>query len=146
MKVNPNKVYLAFRRTPPSNPTLFQSVASFVTKARLVSQYCHGGVIVNNELLHVNTKHGLHKEDWTPENWDLFEVKADKQKILDLYERYKGTPYDWFSLIAFVGFSASDSDKLYCFEWMYLALTGMNPNFRVTPETLMAISLDSLKS
>jgi hypothetical protein len=138
MTLDKKKVYLAFRKTPPSDPTLFQKIACISTKARLVSQYCHGGMVVDNELLHVNTKYGLHKEtDWTPENWDLFEVKTDKQRILDLYETYKGTPYDWFSLIAFVGVSASDSDKLYCFEWMYLALTGQNPNFRVTPEILL---------
>ena len=56
-----------------------------------------------------------------------------------LFEQYKGTKYDWFSLIAFVGLSASDSDKLYCFEWMWLAVTQQNPNFRVTPEILLAL-------
>lgn len=138
-QVDKNKIYLAFRKTAPTNATLFQRVASWVTKARLVSQYCHGGMIVNGELLHVNTKHGLHKEDWTPANWDLFEIKADVAKITALFEQYKGTKYDWFSLIAFVGLSASDSDKLYCFEWMWLAVTQQNPNFRVTPEILLAL-------
>ena len=135
--IDSSKVYMAFRKTPPTDPTLFQEVACSLTKARLVSQYCHGGMVVNGELLHVNTKYGLFKEGFTESNWDIFEVKANKQFILDLFDMYKGTPYDWFSLIAFVGLSASDSDKLYCYEWMYLCLTGKNPSFRVTPEILM---------
>ena len=140
--VNKKKVYYAFRKTAPTNPTWFQRIACWLTKTRLVSQYCHGGMIVEGDLLHVNTTYGLHKElagTWTPANWELFEVKADAQQILELFERFKYTKYDWFSLIAFVGVSASDSDKLYCFEWMWLAMTNQNPNFRVTPEILLAL-------
>ena len=138
--VHKDKVYFAFRKTPPNNPTLFQKIACWVTKARLVSQYCHGGMIVNGDLLHVNTKHGLHKEiDWTPDNWELFEIKADSQNILELFEKYKQAKYDWFSLIAFVGLSISDPDRLYCFEWMWLAITGQNPSFRITPEMLLTL-------
>lgn len=141
-QVKQNKVYLAFRGKAPSNPTTFQTIATNVTKARLVSQYSHGGIVVNGDLYHVSTHGGLHKEDagtWTPCNWDLYEIEADKEQVVSLYAKYKGTPYDWFSLLAFVGLSVKDSSKLYCFEWVYLALTGTNPNFRVTPEILLGL-------
>lgn len=137
------RVFLAFKSTAPTNPTIFQELAVKAVKSRLVSKYSHGGVVVGDNLLHVTTHDGLHmvkSGDWNPDNWTLFEVDADADQVLALFEQYKGYDYDWFSLLAFTGLKASDSKKLYCYEWIYLALTGINPNFRVTPEILMILA------
>lgn len=138
--LKPDKVYLAFKKQPATNANIIKRAANTVVKFRLVSQWGHGGIVVNGELLHVTTDAGLNREtDWNPEKWDLYEISVDVDKVLQKFNEFKGTKYDWFSLLAFVGPKASDSSRLYCFEWMYLAVTQKNPNFRITPEILLGL-------
>lgn len=140
-------MYFAFKKTPPTNPTLFQRIACKGIKIRLVSQYSHGGLVIRNpegtlDLYHVTTKKGLHKVqagEWNPDGWDLFDVGGDDEAALALFEQYEGCKYDWFSLITFVGPRVTNSNYLYCYEWMYLAYSTINPNFKVTPELLMTL-------
>ncbi len=130
---------LALRKGPPYNATIWQRIACWVIKARLVSQYCHGGIVIDGNLYHATSSHGLHvlkDGEWTPENWDLIDIDTDKELALHMWLRWAGAKYDWFSLLAFVGLTARDSSRMYCFEWCWLAITGEAPTFRVTPELL----------
>lgn len=140
--LKPDKVYFAFKRDASSSATLFQKLANSIIKIRLVSQWGHGGIVVNGELMHSTTTGGLHKlkqGEWSPEKWDLFETDLNALEVLKRFEARVGTAYDWFSLAAFVIPVARDSKRLYCFEWMWLAATAWNPNFKVVPEMLLTL-------
>ncbi len=140
---------LALRKYPPAGATLWQRFACWVIKARLVSQYCHGGVVVNERLLHTTATGGLHcvsPGNWSPENWDLFDVGGDDGEAAEQFIRYEGVDYDWFSLLAFVGPRVRDSHRFYCFEWCWLAMTGEHPKNLVTPEMLLSIKERKLRS
>ena len=131
---------LALRKTPPNKATRWQRLACWVIKARLVSQYCHGGIVIRGHLFHTTATHGLHDVppgDWSPENWDLFDVGGDDDEAMWQFMKHKGADYDWLSLLAFIGPRVRDSRRLYCFEWCWLAMTGEHPRERVTPEMLL---------
>jgi hypothetical protein len=139
---------LAFRKSAPSNATPWQRFACWVIRARLVSQYSHGGIVVQGWLYHSTAAKGLHKMapgEWSPENWDIFDVGGEwaHRSISRLYLDYFGAQYDWFSLLAFVGLRVRDRRRLYCFEWCWLAMTGQPPAFRVTPEMLLTLGRPS---
>jgi hypothetical protein len=132
---------LAFRRGAPLNATLWQKFTCWVIKARLVSQYCHGGVVIDGSLYHATAKRGLHvlgPTEWSPKNWDIFEVGGDDALALKNFAQFKGAKYDWFSLLAFVGLYARDSRRFYCFDWQFFAKTGKMAKNRVTPESLIS--------
>lgn len=135
---------LALRKTAPTNATWAQRLACWAIKARLVSQYCHGGIVINGELFHATAAHGLHSlpaGQWSPDNWDLIELgDADwHTSVLRLFAHYQGVRYDWLSLLAFVGLRVRDSSRMYCFEWCWLAMTGQVATERVTPEMLLTL-------
>jgi len=142
LNLKPDKVYFVFKRDAASDATLFQRLANLAIKFRLVSQWGHGGIAINGDLLHSTTSRGLHKlkqGEWSPDKWDFFETDLNALDVLKRFETRVGTTYDWFSLLAFVIPTARDSTRLYCFEWMWLAATGWNPNLKVAPETLLAL-------
>lgn len=133
---------LALRKSPPSNANALQRVVSWLIKARLVSQYCHGGIVIDGTLYHANAAHGLHAiapGEWSPDNWDIFDVGGDDAAAIRLFDEYVGSAYDWFGLLAFVGITARDAKRFYCYEWCYLARTGRVATTRVTPETLLTL-------
>lgn len=133
---------LALRTTAATDATPSQAFFCDVIKARLVSEFCHGGIIINGDLFHANGAHGLHKipkGEWTPENWVLFDVGGDDAKALALFEKHEGAHYDFFGLLAFVGLRAGRDDWMYCFEWCWLAMIGEAPKGRVTPEKLLLL-------
>ncbi len=132
---------LALKKSAPADATLKDRFTAWIIKARLVSQYCHGGIVVDGDLYQSNSSHGLHqvkRGDWTPERWDFFSVEGDDVLVLRAYAKYCGAGYDWLSLLAFVGLRFRDSSKLYCFEWCWIALTGQMPTMRITPELLLS--------
>ncbi len=135
---------LALRKDAPRDATLWQRFACWLIKARLASQYCHGGVVIDGRMYHATSARGLHcleAQEWTPEHWVLIDLGDDQEtKALELFEQHKGAPYDWFSLLAFVGLPVRDGERFYCFEWRWLAMTGEKPKFRVTPEMLILLS------
>jgi hypothetical protein len=137
---------LALRRTAEPGATAIQKLGCDIIKARLVSQFCHGGIVVDDSLLHATSSRGLHKlsrTQWSPDGWLLLDCgDGADQRVLDLFDRHQGMKYDWFSLLAFVGFRASDIKRLYCFEWCWWAMTGHAPSQRITPEMLI---LESMK-
>lgn len=84
---------LALKKSAPSNATLKDRFTAWIIKARLVSQYCHGAIVVNGDLYQSNSEHGLHqvkRGDWTPERWDFFSVGGDDAVVLRAYEQYRG--------------------------------------------------------
>jgi len=133
---------LALRKTSAVGAPRHHRFFNAMTRARLVTRYCHSGIVVGDRLMHVTLSDGLHETDYTPDRWDLFDLGDERDgEVLALFERHKGTLYDVFSLLAFVGIPFRDSERLYCYEWCYLALTGEHPKGRVTPETLLALVL-----
>lgn len=143
-------MYLALRTSPPSGASLLEKISCNIIKGRLVSDYSHGGIVINGVLYHSTYKKGLHSlnlRDWTPERWDLFLLpyNADvESRVLELFKRLKGSKYDWPALLSFIG--AGDrwdqKCKFYCFEWCWLALTGAFPQGKVTPEKLLKLFIN----
>lgn len=135
-------MYYAFRKTAADGASALQRAAAALTRERLVSDYCHGGIVIGDRLYHVNTKDGLHSTSFDPEKWDLFYIGDSFDKFaLILFSQLKGTKYDWFSLLAFaIPYTFTDSKRLYCFEWMALA-SGLKFEGRVTPEMLLKHAL-----
>lgn len=132
---------LALRRDPPTNANIWQRFSCWVIKTRLVSQYCHGGIVIDGHLYHATAQRGLHvlaPGDWTPDRWDIFDIGGDDEWALSEFRRLEGARYDWLSLLAFVGVRARDSAAMYCYEWNWLAIMKENPKIRVTPEMLLA--------
>ena len=140
---------LALRPTAPVNAHVWQRLACWAIRTRLVSRYCHGGIVIDGRLFHTNATSNLHvlePHEWEPSRWDLVEVGGDDQQALRRFALYKGALYDWLSLLAFVGLRVSDTNRLYCFEWCWLAITGKVPDFRVTPELLLLHSVKPVPS
>lgn len=135
------KVYLALKRTAAQDAGLLGKIGAWAIKARLVSQYCHGGIVVGDVLMHANAAKGLHAtREFDPTQWHLYPADVSADIVLQRFAELGEIDYDWFSLLAFVGLRASDSKRMYCFEWCYFALTGINPSLRVTPEMLIDLA------
>ena len=135
---------LALKRTPASNATWMQRAFAALTRWRLVSQYSHGGVVVNGYLIHATAQHGLMIERFNPARagWDLFELgTARDAEVERLFDTLGAVKYDWISLLAFVlPWRVSDHKRLYCFEWCALAM-GLDVKGRITPELLLGAAL-----
>lgn len=149
---------LALRRNPSEHATRWQRFACWVIKARLVSQFSHGGIVINGTLYHSTAAHGPHSlspGEWTPERWDLFDIGGDDQRAIAEFQAACTPPqgwwqrvwwritkgYDTFSLLAFVGLAVRVSWLHYCFELADRMRTGKKPRGRVTPETLLVYAL-----
>lgn len=129
--------FLALKYAAPSGllPRAFHAL----TRARLVTQYPHAGIVRDGILLHSNLARGLHSEPFDSTGWHLFALPADVADQIDTrFVLHWGTPYDWFSLLAFLlPWRVRDRRRMYCFEWCYLAMTGHRANDRITPELLL---------
>ena len=138
-------IYVAFRRTAAVGAPWWQRALCALVRWRLVSQWCHAGVICDGVLHHVTTTDGLTStDDWTPSRWELFALPDSARDVLQsALQAHAGAKYDWFSLIAFLLPGRwSDHRKLYCFELPALVL-GISTRQRVTPERIItAITKD----
>ena len=131
---------LALRKDPPAKARWWQRFSCWVIKARLVSDYCHAGVVIDGHLYHATSGRGLHclaPSQWSPERWDLINIAADEAAALYEFRRLSGAKYDWVSLLSFVGLRVRDSSRMYCFEWCWIAITGEVPRRRITPEAIL---------
>jgi hypothetical protein len=129
---------LALKHAAPSG--FWSKAFHYLTKWRLLTKYPHAGIVHDGMLYHTTLAYGLHCVVFKPEGWDLFDLDG-KDHDNGLYDTYEGTHYDWFSLLAFVlPWNVRDGASLYCYEWCWLAMTGENPNRRVTPEDLLALA------
>ena len=134
-----NGIYVAFRRTAPAGATWWQRALCALVRWRLVSQWCHAGIVCDGVLHHVTVTDGLTStDDWTPSRWDLIPLPdVCRPALLDALRKHAGARYDWFSLIAFLLPGRwSDGKRLYCFELPALVL-GISTRQRVTPEKIL---------
>ena len=132
-------IYVAFRRTAPVGASWWQRALCALVRWRLVSQWCHAGIVCDGVLHHVTAKDGLTStDDWTPNRWDLIELPGSARDVLQTaLQAHAGAKYDWFSLLAFLLPGRwSDSKRLYCFELPALVL-GISTRQRVTPERIL---------
>ena len=128
---------LAFRKTNAKG--FFPSLFNRYTKWSLKTDYPHGGVIIGDMLWHT-TPSGLQSEVFNKHNdFDVFDTPVSDKIALNRISEYKGIRYDGIGLIGFkLPWRFSDSNALYCFEVLWLALTGENPSKPISPDTIMA--------
>ena len=140
-----NGIYVAFRRTAAVGAPWWQRALCALVRWRLVSQWCHAGIVCDGVLHHVTATDGLTStDDWTPHRWELFALPdAARDDLQSALQAHAGAKYDWFSLIAFLLPGRwSNSKRLYCFELPALVL-GISTRQRVTPERILtAITKD----
>ena len=132
-------IYVAFRRTAAVGAPWWQRALCALVRWRLVSQWCHAGIVCDGVLHHVTVTDGLTStDDWTPSRWELFALPDSSRDVLQTaLQAHAGAKYDWFSLIAFLLPGRwSDHRKLYCFELPALVL-GISTRQRVTPERIL---------
>jgi hypothetical protein len=132
-------VFLALRKTDAPG---IGKIFSKLTRARIITKYPHAGIMINGTLLHITAKNGMRADrEINLKDWEFFCVDADSSEVIKRFEEHKSAKYDWLSLLAFVlPWRVSVSKWLYCYEWCYLALTGIVPKRRITPEELLTYS------
>lgn len=129
---------LALKTKPDAGWT--QQLFFWITKWRLLTDYPHAGIVVSDMLLHTNLPKGLHAVAFNSDGWVTIEI-PDRHDAIALFSHHRGTPYDWFSLLAFIlPWQIRDSSRMYCYEWCALAMTGQMPRGRVTPEMLLRLA------
>ncbi len=126
--------YLALKYAKP--PGFFKGAFHTLTRARLLTRYPHSGIVQDGMLMHSNLSKGLHREPFDPAGWLLIPITPAIDPAT-AFELLKGTPYDWFSLLAFIlPWRVRNRDWLYCYEVCWYVQTGQMPIERVTPEDL----------
>lgn len=131
---------LALRKLPATDATALDRLAHATIKARLVTRYPHGGIVISGRLYHSTARSGVHVvDDWSHERWELFDLGGDDAAALARFAEREGNAYDWVGLLPFVGVPGSDRGRDYCFELAYYMVTGVYPSELVTAETLLAL-------
>ena len=135
-------LYIALRRTAAVGAPWWQRALCALVRWRLVSQWCHAGIVCDGVLHHVTVTDGLTStDDWTPNRWELFLLPDSYHRAAldEALRTNEGAKYDWFSLLGFVlpGRWWSDHRRLYCFELPALVL-GISTRQRVTPERILS--------
>ena len=137
---------LALRRTAADSATWWQRIFAWATRVRLVSDYCHGGIVIDGLLYQVNAASGLHVTDFDPAKWDLYDAPGNDADALLLYRLWQHARYDYIGLLAFVTpWKLGQASRLYCFEWCALAM-GLPITARITPERLLAAATQARSS
>ena len=128
-------------RLSPDTDKLSHKAASWAIAVRLVTKFPHAGLLVGDTLMHATSAHGVTAEPFGQrDNWITVDVPGlDDAPALQRFEQVKGRPYDWFSLLAFAGLPARDSQRWYCYELVHYLMTGQKPTGRVTPEDLLML-------
>lgn len=131
---------LALKHAAPTD--FFKRAFHALTAARLLTSYPHAGIVIGDQLMHSTLSNGLHSETFDPLGWHLFDLGDDDGLAHVRFRDFEGTPYDLFGLLAFIlPWRVSDSSRIYCYEWCWLAIAGTMPRRRVTPEDLLALCL-----
>jgi hypothetical protein len=128
---------IAFRHTPAKG-CMHRVTAAYI-KWKLKTDYPHAGVVVDEHVLHCTLRYGLHFTRHDSSEWLIIDMpsRTDEQ-VLELYDAWKGARYDWASLLPFaLPVVVRNREQLYCYEWVWLAMTGESPEFPVTPEKIM---------
>jgi len=136
---------LALKYAPPKG--FFKRLFHWLTSVRLVTRYPHAGIVIGDQLMHSNLSNGLHIETFDPVGWDVFDLGDASELARMRFRDFEGTRYDVFGLLAFIlPWNVSDSSRMYCYEWCWLAITGLQPRSRVTPEDLLALIAQKARS
>ena len=129
---------LALRATAAKDANAAERAFAALTRWRLASQWCHGGIVVGDTLYQVNARNGLHSCGYTPERWDLIDLGGERDAAaLRLFRELEGTEYDYLGVLGFGLPVRGDDDRLYCFEWCAMAM-GVPHHRWMTPERLLA--------
>jgi hypothetical protein len=137
---------LALRHTLPKDSSILIRFVDALSKFILHTRWGHSGLVIDNTIYHATARHGLIKEEFDPEGWDVFDLGSERDAyLIDLFlwrQKTKQTKYDWFSLLAFTVLGLlfkriTDSGRVYCHEWCYEVMTRRQPTTKVTPETLL---------
>jgi hypothetical protein len=131
---------LALRSSLPHNAGWNEIAAARIIRARLVTDYPHAGIVIGDLLYHSTVKKGVHVSSYTPPLWELIDVGGDDSLALKRFSERDGKPYDWLSLVNFVGIKARDSGRDYCYELCHYMMTGEVSKVKVTPETLLVLA------
>ena len=127
------------------NSSGWRALFSILTRWRLHTHFPHGGVVIDGIITQATLIDGVHKKVFDPAGWLVYDYPAvDDQTASARLTKFSGAKYDVFSLLAFVlPWRVSDSRRVYCFELMWVAMTGENPNFKVTAEMILAKILET---
>ena len=131
---------LALRSTASDSATRWQRLQAAVIRWRLCSQWCHGAVVVGDQLLQSTPANGLcSTTSFDPSKWTLIDLgTAGDAQALTLFASRKGAPYDWLGVLGFaLPWVSGKKNSLYCFEWCALAI-GAPAQRWMTPERLLA--------
>jgi hypothetical protein len=132
---------LLLRSTPSASATWAQRQFAALTRWRLASDFCHGGIDVGGRLYHTNLAHGLSTDSYDPAKWLRIDLgPAADDRVLRLYAAMQGAPYDVLGVLGFGLPVRGSASKLYCFEWCAACLL-MVPERWMTPEKLIAQAL-----
>jgi len=73
-----------------------------------------------------------------PEKWDLVEVEAWYDDMVNFYDLHKGKKYDWLGVLGFVLRTRQNPDRYFCSEYVAEFL-GFPEPWRFSPNDLYAI-------
>ena len=148
-------MYLALRRGPATDAKLLDKLFVWVIRERLVTDFPHAGIVIGAKLYHATARHGFCKADYTPARWELLPLGTEPDaEVQELAEGLIaiGTRYDFAELLDFtplqwlIGLARKVpalrrwlDNRLYCFQWCWLAMTGGLPLRRVTAEMLLTL-------
>ncbi len=130
---------LALRATAATDANWLERAFAALTRWRLASQWCHGGVVIGDTLYQVNARHGLHTSDYTPERWTLIDLGSEGDAdALALFDELRGARYDFLGVLGFGLPCVRGTDaRLYCFEWCAMCM-GVPHHRWMTPERLLS--------
>lgn len=129
---------LALRAPAATDANAAEKAFAAITRWRLASQWCHGGIVIGDTLYQVNARNGLHSCGYTPERWWHLDLGSEgEERALDLFRELEGTEYDYLGVLGFGLPVRGDDDRLYCFEWCAMAM-GVPHHRWMTPERLLA--------
>jgi hypothetical protein len=131
---------IGFRTT--NAPGLLPGLFNDYTKWSLKTEFPHGGIVIGDELWHT-TKKGFAKEPFVEfSSWQTFDTDVSDELGVQRLTPYLGMRYDIASLLGFkIPVHISDANALYCFEPMWIGLTGENPSTLITPEKILTYVL-----
>lgn len=138
---------LALRTQPASGAKWLDVATHNIIKVRLVTQYPHGGIVIDGNLYHSTARHGVHRTpagEWTPSRWELREFGGDDAAALEVFHQREGFGYDFIGLLPFIGVPGSDRNRDYCFELCWHMRMLERPRGIITAETLLALACPAI--
>jgi hypothetical protein len=138
---------LAMYKGPPNGWKL--QLAHRLICLKTKSIYSHCEILIDGVGYSSSNRDGgvrAKPTDLSTKHWDLFNVHADQDQVLQFFSRTKGQPYDTLGELHFaLGFLAQDPDRWFCSEWCAAAL-GVGDPWTYSPQGLLNYCLANLKA